>query len=164
MSAESRRRGATVREIGGYLLWQLPGWGLLALLLAWLIRVMDLGVWIAAAVFCLFVVKDLVLFPAMRAAFRPSPSGAWPIGERGEAVERLEPSGYIRVKGELWKAEAHGPGKRIPAGSTVVVRGARGLTLFVDEDAELAAGERWAPERWEGWKDSAVAPERLDDE
>lgn len=141
MTGERSRRRATVRELGRYLLCQLPTWGILALALVWFIRVMDLGRWIAAAVFCLVVSMDLVLFPVMRAAFGPSPPMR-PIGNRGEAIEVLEPSGYIRVSGEVWKAEVRRPGKRIPVGGTVVVRGVRGLTLLVDEDLGPAQGER----------------------
>lgn len=137
---ESRRGQVAARELGKYLLWQLPGWGILALALVWFTLAMDLGRWIAVAVFCLFVIKDLVLFPVMRVAFRPSPPVP-PMGERGEAIELLEPSGYIRVNGELWKAEACGPGKQISVGSTVVVHGVRGLTVLVDEDMKPAARE-----------------------
>lgn len=131
-----------MRELRRYLLWQLPGWCLLALILAWLIAVLNLPAWTGAAVFSLFVAKDLLLFPALRVAFRPSPARAWPIGARGHAIEPLEPSGYVRVSGELWKAEVFGPEGQIPAGSAVVVREARGLTLLVDPDVEPSAGGR----------------------
>lgn len=107
----------------------------------WLTRVASLGDWVAAAVFCLFVAKDLALFPAMRTAFRPSPSPGH-VGERGEALEPLNPSGYIRVKGELWRAEACRPGRWIPEGSTVVVRELRGLTLLVEENLDPPAEAR----------------------
>jgi len=73
-------------------------------------------------------------------AFRPSPTQAWPIGARGHAIEPLNPSGYVRVRGELWKAEAFGPAAQIPAGSPVVVREGRGLTLLVDPVVESSAG------------------------
>lgn len=129
-----------MRELGRYLLWQLPGWGLLALVLAWLMLMLNLEGWVAAVVGFLFVAKDLLLFPAMRVAFRPSRARAWPIGELGHAVEPLKPSGYIRVNGELWKAEVLGPEAWVPAGSPVVVRDARGLTLLVAGTSDLPPG------------------------
>jgi membrane protein implicated in regulation of membrane protease activity len=124
-------RGPAVRELGKYLLWQLPGWVVAALVLFWLTRVLDLPIWIAAGLFVLFVAKDFVLFPVMRGVFSPSPHRPQPIGERGEAVEPLRPSGYIRVNGELWKARTDG--EPIEAGAVVVVHAARGLTLFVSK-------------------------------
>lgn len=131
-----------MRELGSYLLWQLPSWLLLALVLVWVVVAMRVEGWIAATIFFLFVVKDVLLFPAMRAAFRHPRFGPRPIGKRAEAIEPLEPSGYVRVDGELWKAEALGPGMRIPAGSTVVVRDARGLILLVERECAAAAGAR----------------------
>ncbi len=51
----------------------------------------------------------------------------------GEAVERVAPSGHVRVGGELWEARARQPGAEIPKGGRIVVREVRGLTLVVDE-------------------------------
>jgi membrane-bound ClpP family serine protease len=55
------------------------------------------------------------------------------LGARGRAVERLDPSGYVRVDGELWRAEAMDG--EIAAGAQVVVREADGLTLRVESAA-----------------------------
>ena len=49
-----------------------------------------------------------------------------------ETLEWLSPSGYVRVGGELWRAEAR-DGRAIAAGARVVVREARGLSLVVEE-------------------------------
>jgi membrane-bound ClpP family serine protease len=38
------------------------------------------------------------------------------------------------VNGELWKAEARAAGRPIGAGTPIVVRDARGLTLLVEEE------------------------------
>ncbi|MBI3030245.1 MAG: NfeD family protein [Candidatus Rokubacteria bacterium] len=132
----------TLREFGSYLLWQLPSWVTLALVLIWLSGAIPFDGWIAVAVLSLFVIKDVLLFPALGAAFRRPSHGPWPIGKQARAVEPLEPSGYVRVDGELWKAEALRPGARIPAGTTVVVRAAHGLLLLVEQDGRIAADTR----------------------
>lgn len=113
-----------------YLLWQLPGWALGAAVAAWLVWGLGLPGWLAGAGLGALVLKDLLLFPALRAVFRPA-RRPQPVGARGESVERLAPAGYVRVHGELWRAECRGP--EVPAGRPVVVREARGLTLIVEE-------------------------------
>lgn len=122
-----------MRELGRYLLWQLPGWGFAALFLLWLTALLALPVWAGAGLFAVVVVKDLVLFPVLRATFRDA-AGSALIGARGRAVEPLAPVGYVRVHGELWRARAAGPGGPIPEGAPVVVRQQRGLTLVVEAE------------------------------
>lgn len=57
------------------------------------------------------------------------------VGARVAATERLAPRGYIRVRHELWSAEAAG-GQEIEAGTIVRVEAVEGLTLRVKADAE----------------------------
>jgi membrane protein implicated in regulation of membrane protease activity len=116
-----------------YLLWQVPGWLLAAAAGVLITRLAGLPAWVAVLVLVLLIVKDLALFPALRVAFGRASHSPWPIGERGRTVEPLEPSGYVRVNGELWRAEACPPAARIAARQAIVVRGARGLTLLVEE-------------------------------
>ena len=52
-------------------------------------------------------------------------------GARGIAQETLAPSGYILVRGELWRAEVMGSAPPIDKGKKVQVTGIRGLTLLV---------------------------------
>lgn len=131
----------TLRQLATYLLWQLPEWGLVALVLAWLAEAMDLAAWKAAGVFCAFVAKDLLLFPAMKVVFSSTPARPQPIGARGKTVETLSPSGYISVNGELWKAKS-GAGSHLAAGTPVIVRAAHGITLMVEEVEEHVSKER----------------------
>ena len=58
------------------------------------------------------------------------------IGLRGIAKDRLNPSGYILVRGELWKAEVIEDGLTIEKGAEVLVQGTRGLTLLVDDETK----------------------------
>jgi membrane protein implicated in regulation of membrane protease activity len=111
-----------------YLLWQVPGW--LVVTLVFMLLELGLGLpwWVAPAGVGLFVLRDLALYPAMRAVFTPAPP-PHPIGERGLAVEALHPEGLVRVRGELWRARALGGD--VEAQQEVVVTEARGLTLLV---------------------------------
>jgi membrane protein implicated in regulation of membrane protease activity len=115
-----------------YLLWQLPSWLLVSAGLAWLRSVFDLPLGLVLGLIAAYVVKDLALYPTMRIIFRP-PTRTQPIGKRGEVVEPLAPTGYVRVDGELWRATAPASSTPLPAGRQVVVRAAEGLTLWVDE-------------------------------
>jgi membrane-bound serine protease (ClpP class) len=115
-----------------YLLWQLPSWTLVTAGLAWIRMVFDLPLSLVIGAVVAYVAKDLALYPTMRIIFRP-PARPQPIGKRGEVVETLAPTGYIRVDGELWKATAPASAAPLPTGRHVVVRAADGLTLLVDE-------------------------------
>lgn len=94
-------------------------------------RALALPVWTAGAALLLWVLKDVLLFRAMQAVFRP-PASPELVGSRAEAVEALTPTGYVRVHGELWLATTH-DGAPIAAGTRVLVVAARGLTLVVED-------------------------------
>ncbi len=53
------------------------------------------------------------------------------VGTEGIVEERLTPSGYIRVHGELWQAEMIREGPPIEKGEVVRIQGNRGLLLLV---------------------------------
>jgi membrane-bound ClpP family serine protease len=56
------------------------------------------------------------------------------IGARGVAKEKLNPAGYVKIRGELWRAEKIGEGPPIEEGQPVRVKKMEGLTLFVLQD------------------------------
>jgi membrane protein implicated in regulation of membrane protease activity len=91
-----------------------PGW------LFWVL----IGCWIA---------KDVVLFPFVWRAYEPNESaiGESLIGKVGIVKKRLDPFGYIQVRGELWRAECQGKGPPIEEGCAVRIRKMEGLTLYV---------------------------------
>jgi membrane protein implicated in regulation of membrane protease activity len=110
-----------------YLLLQAPGWLAVAAALAALHWLTGWPAWIVPAGLALSVAKDLVMYRVYRDTLRAPRPGL--LGARGRAVERLAPRGYVRVQGELWRAETTaGP---IEAGTEIVVRETRGLTLRV---------------------------------
>ena len=131
-----RKRGWSFRVFVRYVLFQVPGLVLLFLLLILARRVVALPTWFIWSLVALWVIKDLMLFPAVWHAYdqerRDDASSM--VGSRGIAEDRLDPSGYIRVHGELWKADVMGGSRSIGKGEKVTVRGIRGLTLLVEPE------------------------------
>jgi membrane protein implicated in regulation of membrane protease activity len=124
--------------VGKYALLQLPGFLLVALLLAGAVRWWGISTHVALCLLALWVLKDIALFPLLRVAYEPSggQGGAEAlVGARGVAKGPLAPTGYVLVGAEHWRAElASGDGETIPSGAPVRVRAVRGLTLIVDPD------------------------------
>jgi membrane protein implicated in regulation of membrane protease activity len=117
-----------------YLAFQLPGWAALALVLLAAMEWWELSARLAAAVFALFVIKDAVLFPFVRAAYEPRSGGGAQalVGQRARAEDDLAPEGWVRVGAELWRAEL-GRGT-VRRGERVRVVGVRGLTVLVEPE------------------------------
>ena len=90
-----------------YLLFQIPGWIGAAIIAMMAVHWQWLTWPIAAAGIAVWVVKDLLMFPFLRRAYEPDVTGAARLaGERGVAEGDLTPRGYVRVRGELWRAAA----------------------------------------------------------
>jgi membrane protein implicated in regulation of membrane protease activity len=131
-----RKRGWSFRIFVRYMLYQVPGVVLLYLLLILARRAVTLPTWFIWSLVAFWVIKDLILFPAVWRAYdqgRRDDSSSM-VGCQGIAEDRLDRSGYIRVHGELWKAEVVGKSPSIGKGEKVTVRGIRGLKLFVEPD------------------------------
>jgi len=117
-----------------YVLFQLPGLGALILLLAVLESWIDLPSWALWGSPAGWIAKDIFLFPFVWRAYLPSLSeDNRLIGETGISRQRLDPSGYIFVRGELWRAKLEKDNSTQPVeeGESVVVVGKDKLTLFV---------------------------------
>jgi membrane protein implicated in regulation of membrane protease activity len=127
-----------------YLLLQIPGWALAAILLGALYHWSVLPRWAVISAWAIYVAKDFVLYPYVRRGYESDGKTAAEamIGSVGIVKQPLEPEGYVQVRGELWRACAELQETRIPAGSRVRVVAANGLTLLVREDRD--PGERGA--------------------
>jgi membrane protein implicated in regulation of membrane protease activity len=55
----------------------------------------------------LWIVKDIILFPLVWRAYdkRITDAKGSLVGLQGRALEHISPSGYVKVRGELWRAE-----------------------------------------------------------
>jgi membrane protein implicated in regulation of membrane protease activity len=132
------------RVLAKYWAIQLPG--TVIVIVALLAAEASLGwpQWLFWTITALWVAKDALLYPFVWRAYDPG----YPLallrleGAKGRVVDRIAPSGRVRVSGELWRAElAHGaPG--IERGEAVRVKARRGLTLLVEPLSATQPGSR----------------------
>ena len=116
-----------------YALYQIPDVAIFIFVLFVLHQWVHLSLGLVVALVSLWLVKYVLVFSFVwRAYDKPRPGDITSlIGTEGTAEERLDPSGYIRVHGELWRAEAIGKTVVIEKGQTVLIENASGLTLLV---------------------------------
>jgi len=115
-----------------YFLFQIPGWVFAAVILALLWSWLGMPLWVAIGLFLLLVIKDIVFYPLLRVAYEVGPSGAAQlVGQRGVARDRLDPNGYVRVRGELWYAQVEDGAEPIRSGASVKVLAGTRMTLTV---------------------------------
>jgi membrane-bound ClpP family serine protease len=118
-----------------YLLFEIPGWIVAALVLGLLVHFGELSLRTAAILLAVFVLKDFALYPVLRVGYLPSPpDGASSlVGALGTARDRLDPVGWVRVGSELWRAEVVREQAPVEAGARVrVIAVGRELTLRVE--------------------------------
>jgi membrane protein implicated in regulation of membrane protease activity len=126
-----------VTTLQRYLWIQVPGWVLAAIIASALYLWAGLHLWIAVALFVAYVGKDFILFPFLRRAYETNTKTGVEelIGMTGKVAEELRPRGYVRVRGELWRAETAPGTSSIPKGSSVKIQSAHGMTLVVSVEA-----------------------------
>ena len=79
------------------------------------------------------MIKDYALYPMLRSAYEADYRRRIEhlIGAAGTTVEPLDPTGYVRVRGELWRARPERGAGRPGQGCPVEVTGTEGTTLVV---------------------------------
>lgn len=127
-------RVTLMRPVTKYLLLQGPGWLLAGVVLFVLWRWTKISGQLGASLFFLWVGKDIAVYPFVRNAYRSDvPTGAKRmVGRTGVVQQPLVPRGYVRVQGELWRAEGPPGNPPLPAGAAVRITGARRMTLVVE--------------------------------
>ncbi len=130
---EKKKRGWSTRIIIRYGLLQLPAMALLLMALLLVQRWIDIPDWVFRGSIIVWIAKDVVLFFFTWRAYDWNGAGSnhSMIGARGITQDRLAPSGFIHIRGELWKAEVWGGGRPIEKRENVEVREIIGLTLLV---------------------------------
>jgi membrane protein implicated in regulation of membrane protease activity len=111
----------------------IPGTVVLVLILIIVQQWISVPSWLFWSIIGTWVVKDIIMFPYVWRAYdmnRPGISRSM-IGERGIVKKRLDPSGYIQIGGELWRAESVEAGLPIESGHVVRVIKMEGLKLLV---------------------------------
>ena len=129
MLSKETKRGIVLR----YALYQIPDMAIFVLILFLLHQWIDLSLLLYIGLVSLWMAKYVLVFGFVWPAYDKPRSGDVKslIGTEGIAEERLDPSGYIRVHGELWRAEVIGKTIPIEKGQTVLIERACGLTLLV---------------------------------
>ena len=118
-----------------YILLNIPELAAVILILIIIQHWVELPRWLFWSIIGFWVLKDTLLFPFVWRAYdweRPGRSRSM-IGERGIAKERLAPAGYVKVRGELWRAVKIDDGPPIEIGQSVKIVKMEGLTLFVEQ-------------------------------
>lgn len=136
-----KRSGWSRRTLLRYALYQIPSLILFVTLLQGIRHWVDLSESHFWGFVLLWVAKDVLLFPFVWRAYDRSQerSSQKMIGKKGVAKERLDPSGYIFIHGELWKAEIAEGSPPIEKGEAVRVEGIRGRILLVRKDESSEA-------------------------
>ena len=135
--SKSRRWSPGV--LGKYILLQVPSLALVIALLVILRRYYDFPLLYTWAVVVAWVAKDVILYPFVWRAYDSSPQKAM-VGLTGKAKEAMDPSGYVEIRGELWRAHVEEGSAPIRAGEMVEVGDVRGLTLIVRPVRAKASG------------------------
>lgn len=134
-------RKLSTRVLVKYTMLQLPGLVVIAIIVLFILRWFELPVWLLWCSVFVWVAKDVILYPFVWRAYdqpREEDANAM-IGTCCIVKERMAPSGYVQVRGELWKAELRAGSRLVEKGERVRIREARGLTLLVEpchEDGE----------------------------
>jgi len=125
------------RTVWKYALLQIPELALLFVFLLLLRDWVELSSLVFWTVLALWLLKDALLYPVYRRALAtPVPTDAV-IGARGIALEPISPTGYIRVRGEYWKARLREGTPPVGEGQRVRIEKMEGLTLdVVGEEGE----------------------------
>ena len=121
---------------GRYILLQIPGWLIAAIVLLEAHRWFALSPWIAGGILMALIIKDFVIYPFVRTAYESNAkTGAEQlIGVQGVAQKELAPQGQVRVRGELWRAKVAPDSQPVARGEQVRVLDVQGVTLIVTAD------------------------------
>lgn len=127
-----------------YLLFQIPGWAITGAVLLSLWHWQLITMSLALLGFFAWLLKDLFLYPFLKLAYEGSAStgSSALVGARGVTQEDLDPSGHIRVRGELWRAVAVPGDQKVAAGTPVEIVDAEGMLLFVRAVPTLSGDNR----------------------
>lgn len=122
--------------IAGYVILQLPSLALLIVILILVRRWIDLPEWLVWCFVAIWAAKEVMMFPSVWRSYSQRIRGGTTslIGARGTAEERLDPSGYVRVNDELWRARVRQGFRPVGQGENVRVRGIDGLILLVEPE------------------------------
>lgn len=93
--------------------------------------------WLMITVLAAWILKDLALFPKVWRAYAVDDNRPVKelIGREATVIAGLDPVGYVRVRGELWRAEIKDPRFPTKRGDRTKIVDIKGMTLIVEQDA-----------------------------
>ena len=149
--------GSKWRIVKRYALFQIPDLAVLSCVLIVIQRWIELPPWLPLVLLSTWVAKDVALFPFLWPAYDTEARGDIRpfVGDEGIAEQRLVPSGFIRVHGELWQARVTREDMCIEKGERVRVLGGDGLILLVEPVKRKSdkmidrAGRSPSSEKWD---------------
>ncbi|MCP4035687.1 MAG: hypothetical protein GY733_02020 [bacterium] len=127
---------ASRKTLRKYIVLQIPGALMVALLLLGLHYAGTVTGVMASLLMLGWVTKDAVMYRFVRAAYGPGPPHGTEalIGQRAVVVEALTPEGRVRVGAEHWSARPGEGAAEIAEGAHVTIVAVDGYTVRVVED------------------------------
>ena len=109
----------------------------LALIVAALIvfrHFVSIATWLTITILALWILMDIALFPKVWRAYAFDDNSPMRklIGVEATVMDSLNPVGYVRVNGELWKAQIRNPQYPAKRGDRTRVVDIKGMTLIVE--------------------------------
>jgi membrane protein implicated in regulation of membrane protease activity len=122
-----------MRTFTRYALFQIPGLTLTGIVLGTAVSWWELPAGSAAGLFLLWVIKDLVLYPFLKAGYEAGGKTGLEglVGRRGVVRRELAPEGIVQVGNELWMARTLDTEIVIGVGRRVHVEAFDGMTVVV---------------------------------
>ena len=117
-----------------YAMLQIPSLIFLILVIIILRQWFDIQTYLAVGFIGLWVAKDIILFPFLWKYYdadQLSDRFAM-VNSTGLAISRLEPEGYVQIRGERWLARTAETEKPIERGKYIRVKNIEGLKLIVE--------------------------------
>ncbi len=118
-----------------YILLQIPALVLLTIGMYIIKKLVDIPLWLFWTVITIWALKDLLMFPKVWRAYDSANLTQVDrlIGKNAVVVNVLNPAGYVRIDGELWKAEVKESSAEVSKGKTVKIKSVEGMKLLVEE-------------------------------
>ena len=94
----------------------------------------NIPTWLTVTILALWILKDIVLFTKVWRAYAFDDNNPMMklIGLEATVIFSLDPVGYVRARGELWKAEVRNPLYPAKKGDRTTVIDIKGMTLIVE--------------------------------
>jgi membrane protein implicated in regulation of membrane protease activity len=126
-----------------YTLLNLAELGLIVVALILVGHFIDIPTWLTITVLALWILKDVAIFPKvwMAYAFDEHRPMKQLIGLEATVMDSLNPVGYVKVNGELWKAEIRDPRHPARKGDRTRVVDIKGMILIVERSPDRQAGQ-----------------------